>query len=172
MSVTWNTFVGQDPQRAHGRSWQNQGVQTDYRLAPQFAARLFGLALMCGGLLLVLVTVAVASLHVSPDLIVVLAVAIIVLVFVAGSIVTRGAYVVRLTADGYQVRFVRGAGVKQARWADVADAVATEVAGSPCVVLRLKDGRATTIPVDVVAADREAFVKDLKAHLGRSGTPR
>jgi hypothetical protein len=147
-------------------------VQTDYRLAPQFAARLFGLALMLGGLLLVLVTVLVATLRVSPDLIVVMALGIIVLVFVSGAMVSRGAYVVRLSADGYRVRFVRGAGVKQARWADVADAVTTEVAGSPCVVLRLKDGRTTTIPVEVMAGDREEFVRELRAHLGRGGTSR
>ncbi|WP_238473544.1 hypothetical protein [Nocardioides cavernaquae] len=147
-------------------------MQTDYRLAPQFTARLFGLALMIGGLLLVLVTVLVATLRVSPDLIVVMALVIIVLVFVSGAMVSRGAYVVRLSADGYRVRFVRGAGVKQARWSDVADAVTTEVAGSPCVVLRLKDGRSTTIPVEVMAGDREEFVRELRTHLGRGGTSR
>jgi len=172
MSVTWNTFVGQDPNPARGRSWQNHGVQTDYRLAPQFAARLFGLALMAGGLLLVVVTVLVVGLGASPFLVSGSMVAVLLLIVVAGVVVTRDAYVVRLSADGYRVRFVRGAGVKQARWSDVSDAVTTDVAGSPCVVLRLKDGRATTIPVEVVAVDREAFVRDLRTHLGRSGTAR
>jgi hypothetical protein len=147
-------------------------VQTDYRLAPQFTARLFGLGLMLGGLLLVLVTVLVAVLRLSPDLIVLTALAIILLVFVGGVVIGRGAYVVRLGDEGYRVRFVRGAGVKQARWSDVADAVTTDVAGSPCVVLRLKDGRSTTIPVEVMAGDREAFVRELRAHLGRGGTSR
>ena len=54
---------------------------------------------------------------------------------------------VRLDDEGYQVRFVRGAGVKQARWKDVEDVVATTVADERCVVLRLRDGRTTTIPV-------------------------
>lgn len=127
---------------------------------------------MLGGLLLVLVTVLVAVLRLSPDLIVLTALAIILLVFVGGVVIGRGAYVVRLGDEGYRVRFVRGAGVKQARWSDVADAVTTDVAGSPCVVLRLKDGRSTTIPVEVMAGDREAFVRELRAHLGRGGTSR
>ena len=33
-------------------------------------------------------------------------------------------------------------------------------AASPCVVLRLRDGRTTTIPVGVLAVDRERFVRD------------
>ena len=55
------------------------------------------------------------------------------------------------------MRFVRGAGVKQARWGDVDDAVTADVAGAPCVVLRLKDGRTTSIPVEVLAVERDAF---------------
>ena len=35
------------------------------------------------------------------------------------------------------------------------------------MVLRLADARTTTIPVDAVAADREAFVRDLRDHLLR-----
>jgi hypothetical protein len=60
---------------------------------------------------------------------------------------------------------VRGAGVKQARWLDVEDAVTTTVAGAKCVVLRLRDGRSTSIPVDVLAGDREEFVRTLQQYL-------
>jgi hypothetical protein len=35
------------------------------------------------------------------------------------------------------------------------------------VVLHLRDGRTTTIPVAALAADREEFVRDLQAHLQR-----
>lgn len=77
------------------------------------------------------------------------------------------AYVVRLADDSYSVRRIRGAGVTQARWTEVEDAVTADVAGSPCVVLRLRDGRTTTIPTDVLAGDREAFVRDLQEHLQR-----
>ena len=57
--------------------------------------------------------------------------------------------------------------MKEAGWKDVEDAVTATARGVPCVVLRLRDGRTTTIPVDALAADREAFVRDLRAHLQR-----
>ena len=68
---------------------------------------------------------------------------------------------VHFDETGYQVRFVRGAGVKQARWREVEDAVAATVSGHNCVVLRLRDGRTTTIPVGVLAADAATFMDDL-----------
>lgn len=86
-------------------------------------------------------------------------------IFVAGWLLTRKIMVVRLGEDGYLVRLVRGAGVKQARWKDVEDVVATTVAGERCVVLRLRDGRTTTVPVRVLAAEPTAFITDLQEHL-------
>ena len=77
-------------------------------------------------------------------------------------------WVVRLTPEGYRVQWVRGVGSPAGRWKDVEDAVTTTVAGAPVVVLRLRDGRARrTIPVEMLAADREAFVRDLQDHLQR-----
>ena len=72
---------------------------------------------------------------------------------------------VRVDDTGYQVRFVRGAGVRSARWTDVEDLTTTEVAGSDCVQFRLRDGRTTTVPVDLVAGDREEFVRELRNRL-------
>ena len=43
----------------------------------------------------------------------------------------------------------------------------TTVADAPVVVLRLRDGRTTTIPVEMLAVDREAFVRDVQDHLQR-----
>jgi hypothetical protein len=37
----------------------------------------------------------------------------------------------------------------------------------PCVVLRLRDGGTTTVPVGVLAVDREQFVRELQEHLQR-----
>ena len=76
-------------------------------------------------------------------------------------------WVARLTAEGYRIQWVRGVGTASGRWKDVEDAVTTTVADSPVVVLRLRDGRTTTIPVEMLAADREAFVRDVQAHLQR-----
>ena len=66
------------------------------------------------------------------------------------------AWVLRCTDEGYAVRLVRGAGVTEARWTAVEDAVTTYRHDVACVVLRLRDGRTTTIPVGVLAVDKEA----------------
>ena len=87
---------------------------------------------------------------------------------VAGAIVLgRRGWVVRFTDDGYRVQWVRGVGVATARWKDVEDAVTTTSANSPVVVLRLRSGGTTTIPVEMLAGDREEFVRDLQRHLQR-----
>jgi hypothetical protein len=78
---------------------------------------------------------------------------------------TKLAYVVRLDRLGYEVRLVRGAGVMRARWADVADASTVAVRGVSCVVLALRDGRTTTIPVSLLSGDRDEFVASLRARL-------
>ena len=72
-----------------------------------------------------------------------------------------------MTAEGYRIQWVRGVGTASGRWKDVEDAVTTTVADAPVVVLRLRDGRTTTIPVEVLATDREEFVRDLQRHLRR-----
>jgi len=112
-------------------------------------------------------TALVAILHLSVGVLGVLVALALAGVVGGGIAVMRGLYVVRLDDAGYHVRFVRGAGVKRARWVDVADAVTADVAGSPCVVLRLSDGRTTAIPVDAIAGDRDAFVRDVQEHLQR-----
>lgn len=88
-------------------------------------------------------------------------------IFVVGFLLTRRTAIVRLEDTGYQVRFIRGAGVKQARWTDVEDVVATTVAGERCVVLRLRDGRTTTVPVRALAGNPDDFIRDLQDHLNR-----
>lgn len=144
-------------------------VTSDYRLSPLLAARLLGASLVVFGLLVFLAT-AVVVLFSAPVLILtVTVVGCVVGVFATGWFLTRKAYVVHLDPEGYHVRYVRGAGVNRGRWADVEDAVTTTVAGSPCVVLRLRDGRSTTIPVDVLAGDRDEFVQQVLAYLNRRG---
>ena len=95
-------------------------------------------------------------------------VAIGLVVFVAASVVlSRRGWVVRLTEEGYRVQWVRGVGVGAARWKDVEDAVTSTIAEAPVVILRLRDGRTTTIPVQMLAIDREQFVRDLRKRLDR-----
>lgn len=147
---------------APGASWTIRIVPSDYRLSPPLAARLLGASLVLWGLLVLLVTIVVVLFQAPVELVSVVGVLCLLGVGATGFLLTQRAYVVRLGEDGYNVRFVRGAGVKQARWLDVEDVVTTTVAGARCVVLRLRDGRTTTIPVDVLAGDREEFVRTLQ----------
>ena len=126
-----------------------------------------GFALAGLGLVVFVVTLAVAVLELPTAVLTVTLVGVVVAVLATGYLLTRKPWVVRLDEHGYQVRLVRGAGVRQARWKDVEDAVATTVAGEPCVVLRLRDGRTTTVPVRLLATHPDAFVTDLQGHLNR-----
>jgi hypothetical protein len=144
-------------------------VTSDYRLSPALAARLLGVSLVVWGGLVFVATAVVVLFAVPPVVLSIVVVVCLVGVFATGWFLTRSTYVVRLDADGYHVRFVRGAGVTRARWTEVEDAVTTFVAGAPCVVLRLRDGGSTTIPVEVLAGDRDEFVQEVRAHLDRHG---
>lgn len=138
---------------------------SDYRLSPALGARLVGLLLVALAVLLFTTTALVALADLTPDLLVVLAASGVVSVFALGYFLTRRAYVVRFDAEGYRVRMIRGAGVTEAAWKDVADAATGSPRGIPCVVITLRDGRTTTIPVGALAVDREQFVRDLQQHL-------
>jgi hypothetical protein len=142
-------------------------VPTDYALAPQLRARIMGLFLVLLGVVLCGITLLVALLQLPLDVLSAVVLVVVVAVFGAGFLLTRRSYVVRAEDDGYRVRFVRGAGTSAARWTDVEDVVTTHVAGSPCVVLRLRDGGSTTIPVDLLAVDGNQFVRELQVHLDR-----
>ena len=138
-----------------------------YRLAPAVVARLVGLALVGLAVLLFVGTAVVAIAGLPADVLVG-----VVLLAVAGCVgfgwwLRSRAWVVRCTEDGYRVRLVRGAGVTEARWSVVEDAVTTYRHEVACVELRLRDGRTTTIPVGVLAVDREQFVRELQGRLQR-----
>lgn len=134
---------------------------TDFRLAPTVMARFIGAYLVVLALLLLAATVAVSVAGWNLDLlVVVLVVGILGLLGLAWW--ARSVVVVRLTSHGYQVRLVRGAGAAEARWSEVEDIVAATTRGIECVVFRLKDGRTTTIPVQVVACDKDDFARAVR----------
>jgi hypothetical protein len=140
---------------------------SDYRLAASLAVRMLGLVLAGAGVVVALTAVLVALLSWPGVMLTSVVVGSVVVVLAAGFVLTRRATVVRLDDIGYRVRLVRGAGVTAGRWKDVEDVVATTVAGTRCVVLRRRDGATTTIPVDILAAPSEVFVRDLQQHLNR-----
>ena len=141
-------------------------TSSDYRLSPALGARLMGTLLVLLAVLLFAATALVALLHLPLDLLVVLALLGLVGVFVFGYAL-RKKYVVHLDDEGYRVRLVRGAGVTEASWKDVEEVVAASPRGIDCLVLRLSDGRTTTIPVSAVAADRDDFARDVRDHARR-----
>ncbi|MDP3969090.1 MAG: hypothetical protein Q8Q02_12500 [Nocardioides sp.] len=141
---------------------------SDYRLSRPLVARLVGAYLVVFALVVFAATAIVAATGVvPPDLLAVLLVLGLIGLGGVSSWLRAKAYVVRLDPAGYEVRLVRGAGVKKARWSDVEDVVTASPRDIPCVVLRLRDGGTTTIPVEALAVDREQFVHELRAHLDR-----
>jgi hypothetical protein len=142
-------------------------TSSDYRLSPALGARLMGTLLVLLALLLFAATAAVALLRLPLDLVVLLALVGLAAVFGLGYVLTRRTYVVHLDEAGYRVRLIRGAGVTAASWKDVEEVAAASPRGIDCLVLRLRGGRTTTIPVAAVAADREEFARDVREHAAR-----
>lgn len=138
---------------------------TRYRLAPALVARLVGRALVAVGVLVLLATVIAAL--VGSGWAVVVAVAVVGLVLVAGQAwwLSRRAWVVRLTPEGYAVRLLQRVGARGADWGQVTEAVAASPQGEPCLVIRLADGRSTVLPVAALAGDREVLAHDVRRRL-------
>ena len=153
-----------------GRALFNPGVTespTLYRLSRSVVARLVGLGILVLAVVVFATTLVVTVGGLSPDVLVAVAAAGVVVLALGAWWLTQRAYVVRATVDGYRIGALRSAGVRQARWNQVEDAVTATVRGVPVVVLRLKAGATTTIPVTVLAIDREDFVRELQQHLQR-----
>lgn len=126
-----------------------------------------GLGLAALGVLVVLVVVLVTVLSLPRTVLTAVLLGALLAVLVLGLVALRRPAVVRFDDVGYRIRLVRGAGVRQAEWKQVEDVAATVVAGERCVVLRLRDGRSTTVPVGVLAGRPDDFVRDLREHLDR-----
>ena len=139
----------------------------DFGLNPAFAARLVGGLLVVVALVVLGTTVLVALAGWTPLVVYAVAVVGVVLVLGVGGWLRSRASVLHVDEDGYRVSLIRGAGVAEARWRDVEDAVTAHPRGVPCVVLRLRDGRTTSIPVPALAIDREELVVDLQRRLQR-----
>ncbi len=141
-------------------------MSTTYRLATPLAARLVGTALVVVALLVLGATLLVAVLQWSPWVLLVAGL-LAVSAVLATALAVRRRPLLSVDDDGYRVRWVRGTGASAASWNEVADAVTASPGGVDCVVLRLKDGRSTSIPVSAVAADRDQLVVEVRERLKR-----
>jgi hypothetical protein len=72
------------------------------------------------------------------------------------------AVAVRLSPERYDVRLLRGVGAAGADWSQVEEVAAASPDGTRCLVLRLRDGRVTTLPMAAIAGDPDAFARDVQ----------
>ena len=142
-------------------------VTTDYRFSTALLLRSMGALLALVGVLLLVVGLLVSLFDLPSGILTTAVVLAVVLVVASGFLATRVTSLVHFDEAGYRVRWLRGAGVKQARWREVEDAVTASIAGHDCVVLRLRDGRTTTIPVKLLDASPTAFIEDLSGRLDK-----
>ncbi len=137
-------------------------------LAPALRARLLGSGLVATGLVVVLLLVLSGLVGlpgaVVTGVVVLATIGVVVLLALLGP----RHWVVRLDADGYRLRGLRTARARSARWTDVLDLRTTRVDGTRRLVVRLRDGRTTTVPVDVVEGDAEELTRLFSACLDRS----
>lgn len=153
-----------------GRRFQLNGAVTEatgtpvarYRLAPALGARLVGRSLVTLAVLVVFATLVGDLTGLGWRLAGWLAAVGIVLVVGWSYYLLRRAWAVRLTDTGYAVRLLSGVGAGGASWAEVEEVLAASPAGRPCLVLRLRDGRATRLPMAAIAADRDVFARDVR----------
>lgn len=148
----------------------NPGVPespVEFALAPALRGRLLGVGLVMTGLVVAVVVLLTALAGLPGVVLSVVVVLAGVTVVSLGLLLGVRRWVLRLDADGYRTRGIRSAQARSARWTDVLDLQATTVAGTRCVVLRLRDGRTTTLPVDVLEGSATALTDALTAHLDR-----
>ncbi len=138
-----------------------------FAMAPALRARLLGTGLVAIGAI-VLIAMLLTWLADLPTAVVSgLVILAVIGVITLGLLVGVRHWVLRLDEHGYRVRGLRTAEARSARWTDVLDLQATTAAGQRCVVLRLRDGRTTTLPVDAIEGDSTALVEAISEHLDR-----
>lgn len=137
----------------------------EYALSAALRMRVLGSGLVAIGLV-VGVVVLVAWLAQLPRGVVSGLVVLAVLgVLALGLVVGLRHWVVRLDATGYRVRFLRSAQTTSARWSDVEDVQAATIDDNRCVLIRLRDGRTTTIAAEILDTDPDAFARSIRAFL-------
>lgn len=142
---------------------------SDYRLAPLLIARFVGVYLVLLAVVVFAATAVVAVADLPADVLVVVLVIGLVGLFVLAWVLRSRVAVVHLDENGYRVALLRGAGVKRARWVDVEEAVTGSPRGVKCLVLRLRDGGSTTIPVQALEGDPDDFARDVRSRLRAGG---
>jgi hypothetical protein len=121
-----------------------------------------GRSLVSLAVLVLVATVAAAVAGGGWDLVALIAAVGLVLVGAWGWWLLRVAWAFRLTPEGYAVRMLGGVGTTTAAWPDVVEVLASSPGGEPCLVLQLRDGGATRLPMAALAADRDTVALDVR----------
>jgi len=138
-----------------------------FALAPALRARLLGTGLVAIGTVILIAILLSWLVDLPTAFVTGLVVLALVGVVVLGLLVGLRHWVLRLDEHGYRVRGLRTAEARSARWTDVLDLQTATAAGQRCVVLRLRDGRTTTLPVDAIEGGSTKLVQALSDHLDR-----
>jgi hypothetical protein len=135
---------------------------TRYRLAPALGLRLVGRSLISLAGLVVLATL--LGLLFDTGWALAGVVTLVGLLAVAGWAwyLLQRANAVHLSEQGYDVRLLGGVGTTSAAWADVSEVAAASPGGTPCLVLRLADGRGTRLPMPALACDPDVLARDVR----------
>jgi hypothetical protein len=162
-----------------GRRFQLNDQVTDpahtptstYRLAPALAVRLVGRSVVTLAVLVVVATL--VGVLVGLGWLLAGAITAVGLVLVGGWAwyLLRRAWAVRLSGEGYVVRLLGGIGATSAAWSSVDEVVAASPGGTPYLVLRLRDGRSSRLPMAALATDADAFAHDVRRRVRDAHTP-
>ena len=137
----------------------------DYSFDPVIATRLVNRLALVLGVVLLVVVAATVVLDLGAGLVSAVALLVGVTTLVSSHLVRRRPWVVRLDDRGYQVRFIRSAGVAAAPWRDVADVSTQRIEDEPCLVLGLRDGRRTVVPAALLSPGPQTMLKDIEDRL-------
>jgi hypothetical protein len=135
---------------------------TTYRLAPALGLRLVGRSLVSLAGLVVLATL--LGLVLDAGWVIAGVVTLVGLAAVAGWAwyLLKRANAVHLSEEGYDVRLLGGVGTTSAAWSEVSEVAAASPGGTPCLVIRLADGRGTRLPMPALKGDPEVFARDVR----------
>lgn len=148
----------------------SSAAPTAYRMTPALAVAMLGRGVVTLGALVVLATLLDAVAGTGPAPVVVVAVAGLALLGARAWWLLRR-WVLRLSEQGYDVRGLPGVGVGSASWSEVGSAAAAGSSGTPCLLIRLVDGRTTVLPMTALAGDRELVAADVQRRLRDAHLP-
>lgn len=137
----------------------------EYAVSAALRMRLLGTGLVAIGLVVGLVVLVAWLADLPRGVVSGLVVLAVLAVLGLGLSVGLRHWVVRLDTTGYRVRFLRSAQTTSARWSDVEDVQAATIDNNRCVLIRLRDGRTSTIAAEVLDTDPDAFARTIRAFL-------